>query len=134
MNLRNNSPKIIDIFLLCNELDMLELRLSEHEEVDIFVIVESRKTFTNKDKCLNYEQNKDRYKKWHDKIIYLIIDYYDNSFRTAWEREYYSRNYGLNKIKKDLIDRGILKDDTLILSTDLDEIVNNDILKACKHL
>lgn len=128
------SRKIIDVFLLCNELDMLELRLTEHEEVDIFVIVESRKTFTNRDKILNYEQNKDRYKKWHDKIIYVIIELYENSFKTAWDREYYMRNYGLQKIKKDLINKGIIEDDTLILITDLDEIVNNDVLKACKNL
>jgi hypothetical protein len=126
--------KIIDVFLFCNELDMLELRLMEHEEVDIFVIVESRKTFTNLDKDLNYEQNKDRYKKWHDKIIYLIIDSYDDSLKTAWDREHYTRNYGLDKIKNDLIDKKIITDDTLILSSDLDEIVNNNILKTCKTL
>lgn len=127
-------PKIIDVFLFCNELDMLELRLMEHEEVDFFIIVESRKTFTNKDKPLNYEQNKERYKKWHDKIIYVVIDSYDDSLKSAWDKEFYTRNFGLVNVKNDLINKGILTDNTLILSSDLDEIVDNNILKMCKKL
>lgn len=136
MNVEDNhmSTKIIDVFLFCNELDMLELRLTEHEEVDLFVIVEARKTFTNKDKPLNYEENKNRYKKWHEKIIYLIIDSYDDSLKTAWDREHYTRNFGLDNIKDELIENGILETDTLILSSDLDEIVDNDILKLCKKI
>lgn len=126
--------KIIDIFLFCNEVDMLELRLTEHKEVDFFVIVESRRTFTNNEKSLNYEQNKERYSKWHDKIIYLVIDSYDDSLKTAWDREHYTRNFGLNHVKDDLIEKGIIENNTLILSTDLDEIVNNDILKMCKNM
>ena len=127
------SVKIIDIFLFCNELDMLELRLMEHEEVDIFVIIESKKTFTNKEKNLNYEINKNRYKKWHDKIIYLVIDSYDDSLKTAWDRECFTRNFGLDNIKHDLIKKRVITNDTLILSSDLNEIVNNDILKMCKN-
>ena len=126
--------KIIDVFLFCNELDMLELRLMEHEEVDIFIIVESRKTFTNQDKPLNYEKNKNRYKKWQSKIIYLIIDSYDDSLKSAWDREYYTRNFGLENAEEELLKRGILEDNSLILSSDLDEIVNNDILKSCKNM
>lgn len=128
------SSKIIDIFLFCNELDMLELRLMEHQEVDLFIIVESRKTFTNNDKALNYEQNKNRYKKWHDKIMYLVIDSYDDFLVSAWEREYYTRNYGLLSVKDELLEKGILDDNTLIISSDLDEIINKEVLKMYKNI
>jgi beta-1,4-mannosyl-glycoprotein beta-1,4-N-acetylglucosaminyltransferase len=129
-----NTKKIIDVFLFCNELDMLELRLTEHEEVDLFILVESRKTFTNKNKPLNYEENKDRYKKWHHKIIYVVIEEYDDTLKYAWDIERYTRNYALDHLENDLIEKGILSDDTLIISSDLDEIVNNDVIKKCKSL
>lgn len=122
---------IIDIFLFCNENDMLELRLAEHDpEVDFFVIVESRKTFTNMDKELNFEKNRERYLRWMHKIIYLVIDYYPNHLSSAWDREYYTRNYALDIISKDF--NNLLNDKTLILSSDLDEIVKSDVLSFCK--
>ena len=43
--------KIIDCFTFYNELDMLELRLNElNEVVDYFVLVECVKTHANNDK------------------------------------------------------------------------------------
>ena len=43
--------KIIDCFIFYNELDMLELRLTElNDIVDYFVLVECTKTHSNSDK------------------------------------------------------------------------------------
>lgn len=57
------------------ELDLLEIRLETLDPVvDFFVISESTKTHSGLDKPLYYEQNKDRYKKFHHKIIHQIVE------------------------------------------------------------
>ena len=75
--------KIIDIFLFFNEINLLELRLREHDPfVDTFVIIESRKTFTNNDKPLFFEIEK--FLQWKDKIIHIVIDELQGN--NSWER------------------------------------------------
>ncbi len=65
--------KVYDIFTLFNELDLLEMRLTILDSVvDYFVIVEATETFSGKPKPLYYEENKQRFKKWHHKIIYHV--------------------------------------------------------------
>ena len=122
-----NNPKIVDVFLFHNELNMLELRLTEHDQyVDCFIIVEARKTFTNQNKSLNFELHRSRYSKWLHKIHYLVIDDFDNDFKSAWDREYYCRNYAVDKLKE------ICDNDTIIINSDLDEIVNREVLSTFK--
>lgn len=68
--------KTYSITQFFNELDLLELRLETLDPVvDYFVISESTKTHSGLDKLLYYNENKDRYKKFHHKIIHQIIDY-----------------------------------------------------------
>ena len=58
------------------ELDLLEIKLHTLAPyVDYFVISESLKTHSGKDKIPYYELNKNRYLKFHDKIIHNIITY-----------------------------------------------------------
>ena len=64
---------IFDTFTFYNELDLLELRLNIlGDVVDYFVINEATITFTGKTKPLYYFENKERFKKWEDKIIYHV--------------------------------------------------------------
>ncbi len=66
--------KIYDCFTFFNELDLLELRLTELDDVvDYFVIVEASKTFSGKEKPFYFLENKQRYKKWLKKIIYIPL-------------------------------------------------------------
>ena len=66
---------IYDCFNFYNELDLLELRLRELDSiVDVFVLVESTVTFTNKPKPLFYKENKKRFASFHKKIIHIIVD------------------------------------------------------------
>ena len=68
--------KIYDCFPFFNELDLLEIRLNEMNEiVDYFVIVESEKTHQNEIKKLFYLENSDdyRFSKFKDKIIHVTI-------------------------------------------------------------
>ena len=117
--------KIFDVFLFCNELDMLELRLREHEAVDCFIIVESKNTFTGNVKKLNFKENEARFLQWKDKIEYVVIE--ELSDNNAWTNEHYARNFALNRIKE------IASPTDYILNTDLDEIVNNEILVNLKN-
>ena len=58
-----------------NELETLSIKLETlYSLVDYFVIVESTKTHSGNDKVLYYQENKDRFRKFHDKIIHLIVD------------------------------------------------------------
>ena len=131
----NYTPKIYDCFTLRDELDVLELRLNILDGVvDKFVICEANKTFTNQDKPYNYHNNRSRFEKWADKIIYLPIELEDegldfetkdtsyNPTSAAWQFEFQQRSaliYGLNQIKPN----------DLIMLGDIDEIPNpKDVL------
>jgi beta-1,4-mannosyl-glycoprotein beta-1,4-N-acetylglucosaminyltransferase len=125
--------KVVDCFTFFNELDLLEYRLDTLDPfVDHFIIVESTKTFTGDKKPLHYSLNKRRFKKWHDKIIHVIVtDMPDNLPQERidelvslpeirdihWVREHHQRRAiprGLSKLKLDYED--------IILCSDLDEI------------
>ena len=65
--------KIYDVFTFYNELDLLELRLEMlNEYVDYFVIIECVETFSGKPKPLYYQENKEKFSKYHHKIIHHI--------------------------------------------------------------
>ena len=62
---------LIDAFLLHDELDMLEFRLKILDPlVDKFVIVEADRTFSGNPKPYYLDDNYERFRKYHDKIIY----------------------------------------------------------------
>lgn len=67
--------KIYDIFTFFNELDLLEIRLNIlYPYVDHFVIIESTQTFSGLPKKLVYQENKERFAKFQEKIIHFVID------------------------------------------------------------
>ena len=62
---------IYDCFTFFNELDLLEIRLNIlNDYVDKFVLVEATRTQNNKEKKLYYEENKERFAKFKDKVIH----------------------------------------------------------------
>ena len=121
--------KVIDCFIFYNELDMLELRLNElNDVVDYFVLVECIKTHSNKDKELYFENNKNRFSKFLDKIIHIIVK--DNIPQTssAWDREEYQRyciDEGIKKLS--------LNSDDIIIIADLDEIPDSKTVLDLKN-
>lgn len=83
---------IFDVFNFFNELELLEIRLNELDDfVDKFVLIESTKTFQNNPKELIYEKNKDLFKKWHDKIIHVVIEDSPDT-DDSWAVEYFQFN------------------------------------------
>ena len=109
-------PKVYDCFLFFNELDLLEVKLNElYNCVDYFVIVESIETFRGNLKPLFFQENKERYSKFIDKIIHVVLT--DRQItENPWEREAYQRNQ---------ISRGLLgcKLHDIIIVEDADEIL-----------
>ena len=68
---------IYDCFMFFNELDVLEIRLNElYHAVDKFILVEATKTHAGKDKTLFFNENKQKFSKFLDKIQHIIIDEY----------------------------------------------------------
>lgn len=109
---------------------MLIFRLKElYNKVDYFVLVESTKTFSNKDKILYFDINKRIFNKYLDKIIHIIVD--DNPISlNAWDNEIFQRNCimrGLDKIPN-------LKENDIIILTDCDEIISTSVLDKINNM
>ena len=113
---------LIDCFIFYNELDILKKRLRYLDSVvDKFVLVESTTTFRGIPKELYYQNNKDMFREWHDKIIHIVVK--DNpSGKDPWVREYFQRN---------CIARGLLEfqGDDIVMVSDVDEIPNRTALR-----
>ena len=133
--------KIFDCFMFYDEELLLDIRLNILDEyVDYFVIVESEFFHNGKKRDLKF--NIDKFKKFKDKIIYIIhtsepkgiikLDANDNEIIkseklifNAHLREHDQRNhikYGLTKAR----------DDDLILISDVDEVPNLNAIDLSK--
>ena len=110
---------IYDCFQYFDEDHMVNLRLNILDKhVDYFVISESTKTHQGKQKKINFDINK--FKKFKDKIIFLIADYkdeitFENHKGGESPVEQHQRNYLMEGLKH------ASQDDFVILS-DSDEI------------
>lgn len=130
--------RIIDTFIFYNELDLLFYRLSILDDhVDSFILVESTHTFSGKDKPLFYQENKSMFEKFNHKIIHIVVNDFPYKFpninysnNQQWENEYYQRNCIKNGLDT-IID--ILDENDIILTSDVDEIPNPDILIKAKN-
>ncbi len=135
--------KIFDCFMYYDEDLILDLRLNYlNNFVDKFVIVES--TYSHNGEKRIPQFNLDKYKKFENKITYLLIDHQEKDFfsiketdnlnevaekkvMNALKRENYQRNF----LIKGLIEA---TDEDWIIISDLDEIPNLQInnLRECK--
>lgn len=112
---------IYDCFTFNNELDILEIRLNIlNDIVDKFILVEASKTQSKLDKPFHFEDNKERYSKFLDKIIHIKVKDFPKD--DGWAMENYQRNnivHGINIVKP-------LEEDIIGIS-DVDEIWAPDI-------
>jgi len=73
-NLRRGTEKlkVFDAVLMSTELDLLEIRLNELDGVvDYFLIIESNATFTGLQKDTHFANNRQRFSKFENKIVYM---------------------------------------------------------------
>lgn len=110
---------IYNVFPFFNELELLELRLEELSSVvDKFVLVEATRTFTNNPKLLYFEEYKNDFKKFEDKIIHIIVDDLP-VYGSTGDRDLYHKNACI---------RGLTNcaPDDIILISDADEIFRKE--------
>jgi len=149
--------KIYDCFNFFNELEILEIRLNVlYEHVDYFVIVESSITHSGEEKPFYFEENKERYSKFLDKIIhykvydtpsdFINLNYGEdktlndifnfvvkqtNRFNRATQPD-----YGRDFFQKECVRRPLIScsDDDIIIISDADEIPNPKLLEKINEL
>jgi beta-1,4-mannosyl-glycoprotein beta-1,4-N-acetylglucosaminyltransferase len=127
--------KIIDCFTFFNELELLNYRLNVlNDYVDYFVLVEATVTHTGKKKPLYFEENKEMFSMFKDKIIHIVVDLpFDESNINIKEKNDQWKN---EKHQRNCIDIGIkilnLSADDVIVIADLDEITDPNLLTNIK--
>ena len=143
--------KVFDSFIFFNELELLEMRLNILDDVvDYFVLTESPFTVSGNEKPLYYQDNKDMFGKFNDKIIHHITEEIPNDFNHLLEKSKFHVAYKdpdpygtpmINlpvRFQRALFNRnnsafGIEKagatDDDLVITSDADEIVNPLLLQ-----
>lgn len=126
---------IYDTFLFHGELDILEIRLNILDKVvDKFVICEARQNFSGTPYESLYLANKERFKKWEDKIIHFqfnlmedpqVVELAKNSPNTSHGNPYWMKVfYAMEMMRKPLEN---CKDEDIIFISDADEIWNPDM-------
>lgn len=143
--------KVFDSFIFFNELELLEMRLNIlNDVVDYFVLTESPFTVSGNEKPLYYQENKDKFSKWNDKIIHYVTEEIPNDFshmlnKTKYHVAYNDVDpYGTKFIDLPIrfqralfnrnnsafaIESAGVKDDDLVMTSDADEIINPYILE-----
>ena len=120
-------PQVIDAFMFNNELDVLNFRLHElNDYVDKFVIYENSWTFSGNKKPLYFEENKERFSKFYDKIIHIKSN---TRGKDNWKREYAQRYEVLTKGVSSLN----LDDRDIVSFCDLDEIIDPKLILNYKQ-
>jgi len=125
-----------------NELDILDIRLNILDPyVDKFVIVESTITHSGKSKELFFENNKNKFDKFKDKIIHVIKKDYDIletrnhmiSIGVIHNESLNSNSWLIETENRNAILEGLkcCKDDDIILISDVDEIPDFSKIDKC---
>ena len=116
--------KVIDVFPFFNELDILEIRLNVLDPyVDYFILSEATKTFSGLDKPLYYQENKERFAKFEDKIIHNIVEDNTDPNLHPYERDIFQKN----SIKEIVMEKA--SDDDAIIWSDVDEVPNPEAIE-----
>ena len=148
---------IYDCFNFFNELDILELRLNIlYEYVDYFIIAEANVKHSGEQKPFYFEENKERFSKFIDKIILCKILDTPKSFHDLQKTENNETNkifdyikiqknrfdihtqpdYGRDFFQKESVRKFLTEceDNDIILISDADEIPNPEILLNLQKL
>ena len=143
--------KVFDSFIFFNELELLEMRLNIlNDVVDYFVLTESPFTVSGNEKPLYYQENRDRFSRWNDKIIHYVTEEIPNNFDHMLEKTKYHvaykdlDPYGTPMIQLPIrfqralfnrnnsafgIEKAGVSDDDLVITSDADEIINPYVLE-----
>jgi beta-1,4-mannosyl-glycoprotein beta-1,4-N-acetylglucosaminyltransferase len=108
---------LVDTFMFYNEFDVLELRLECLDRyVDRFVLVEAEVNHVGGPKPLYFNENKERYAKWLNKIEHVIVKADEApKDENPWAREKYQRECVLRGLTD-------VPDQAIVMISDVDEI------------
>jgi hypothetical protein len=118
--------KIYDCFTFFNELDVVEIRLEElWNTVDYFVISESNLSHSGNKKEYVFENNKERFAKYWDKIRLIKVDDMPET-TDSWVRERHQRK---------CLERGLtdLEPEDLVIVSDCDEVPRAEMIEMIKE-
>ena len=105
---------IYELTMFFNELDMLELKLQEHDAfVDQFIIVEANTDHSQNPKPYHLQQAWNRFEPWHHKIKYIQFD--SKGLEAGWPTE--------NAQRRELSNHCAPQPQDHVLICDLDEFV-----------
>ncbi|KAI2622883.1 glycosyltransferase family 17 protein [Hypomontagnella submonticulosa] len=132
--------KVYDLIMINTELDWLEIRLNTtYPYVDYFVIVESKKTFTNHDKPLVIKENMAQFSAYRDKIVYHELEipegFHSDRSNPSWAWEDLQRNAMYDQVFPRLKGAQAPASGDVIIVADVDEVVRPEtlvVLKSCK--
>lgn len=135
--LRGSRRKVYDLFAV-NEINWLNIRLNElDQEVDYFLIVESSKTFDNRDKPLHVKENWESLKRFHHKIIYLELNSTnspDLNTWVTWDRKKSQRNAIYDRVFPYLVgDEKPRMGDIILVSDSADALPRPSTLKLLRN-
>jgi beta-1,4-mannosyl-glycoprotein beta-1,4-N-acetylglucosaminyltransferase len=117
--------KLYDCFLINDEVLLLKIRLNLlFDVVDYFVIVQSKKTFTNLERNIINIDSLGLEEKLKKKIKLVTLETLKG--KNAWERETYSRkSFSLELLN--------LNESDLVMISDIDEIPRPEVLSNLKE-
>jgi hypothetical protein len=116
--------KVFDGFTFNDELELLELRLEELEDVvDYHILVELPVTFRCEPKPLHYLNNRERFTRWNHKIIHIAPEVHPVGPHPT--TEWYQRR----QIFKGVADA---HPSDLVIMGDVDEIPNREVISTFK--
>ena len=114
---------IYDCIPFFNELDILKLRMQILSPyVDKFVLEESTVTFSGEPKEMIFAKNRDMFREFEDKILYVAVDYSPMSGVTTHERDKFQKNQLIRAMTE-------AKPDDIVIFSDVDEIPNPKVLQ-----
>lgn len=129
--------KVYDGFLFFNELDLLEIRLNElNDVVDKFVLVECSLTHASKQKPYYFEENKDRFSAFLHKIIHVKVDDHPEIPVREARKGLVHNRHEMEWFQRECISRGFVdaSPEDIILLSDIDEIPSCEAILACKQI
>ena len=124
---------IVDCFSFFNELELLDIRLNTLDPyVDKFVLVEAAKTQTLMDKPFVFEENKEKFNKYLNKITHVKLEKEDCP---TGDFNRINHDWGMENFQRDSAKRGLemiegMKPDDVVLISDLDEVPNLKEIKT----
>ena len=134
---RDSPRKVYDMFLINTELDVLEIRLHELDEVvDYFIILESAMTFQMDPKPLHLQPRLSDFKAFEHKIIHRVLD--DSAARKlpkddTWAHEHFTRNALFDQVLLSLEGAQAPSQGDVLLVGDIDEIPRRSTLTALRN-